>query len=195
MNFRTWVGALAMTAALGSYSFAQVSGKVTLEGKAPEMKTIDMSGVNSYKDGVVTRLYKGLAGLVKSRKITVVEGSGRLVAANAVEVDGTRYEATKALVIATGSYSRSLPGLDIDGERVITSEHALRLERVPSSVIVLGGGVIGVEFASVWKSFGADVTRLHGFLPATVERAADRYAAGIRRAGAQQRDRREAYLA
>jgi len=119
---------------------------------------IDMPTVNGYKDGVVTRLYKGLTGLVKSRKITVVEGSGKLVAPNAVEVDGTRYEAGKAVVLATGSYSRSLPGLEIDGERIITSEHALGLDRVPQSVVVLGGGVIGVEFASVWKSFGADVT-------------------------------------
>ncbi|HET6909448.1 MAG TPA: dihydrolipoyl dehydrogenase [Mycobacteriales bacterium] len=119
---------------------------------------IDMPTVNSYKDGVVTRLYKGLTGLVKSRKITVVEGSGKLVAPNAVEVDGTRYEAGKAVVLATGSYSRSLPGLEIDGERIITSEHALGLDRMPQSVVVLGGGVIGVEFASVWKSFGADVT-------------------------------------
>src|SRR5579885_1364206 len=118
----------------------------------------DMAGVNSYKDGVVTRLHKGLTGLVKSRKITVIEGTGKLVAKNAVEVDGTRYEASKAVVLATGSYSRSLPGLEIDGERIITSEHALKLDRVPSSVVVLGGGVIGVEFASVWKSFGADVT-------------------------------------
>jgi dihydrolipoamide dehydrogenase len=92
------------------------------------------------------------------RKIEVVEGSGKLVAPNAVEVNGTRYEATKAVVLATGSYSRSLPGLELDGERIISSEHALRLDRVPSSVVVLGGGVIGVEFASVWKSFGAEVT-------------------------------------
>ena len=127
-------------------------------GVRSSVDSIDMNGVNSYKDGVVNRLYKGLTGLVKGRGITVVEGSGRLVAANAVEVDGTRYEASKALVLATGSYSRSLPGLEIDGERVITSEHALRLDRVPQSVIVLGGGVIGVEFASVWRSFGADVT-------------------------------------
>jgi dihydrolipoamide dehydrogenase len=88
----------------------------------------------------------------------VVEGSGKLVAPDTVEVDGTSYKASKAVVLATGSYSRSLPGLDIDGTRIITSEQALRLETVPSSVVVLGGGVIGVEFASVWKSFGADVT-------------------------------------
>ena len=127
-------------------------------GVRSSLDGIDMAGVNSYKDGVVTRLHKGLSGLVKSRNITVVEGAGRLVATNAVEVDGTRYEASRAVVLATGSYSRSLPGLEIDGERIITSEHALTLDRVPSSVVVLGGGVIGVEFASVWKSFGADVT-------------------------------------
>jgi dihydrolipoamide dehydrogenase len=127
-------------------------------GVRSSLEGIDMPTVHTYKDGVVTRLYKGLSGLVKSRKITVVEGSGRLVAADTVEVDGTRYQGTKAVVLATGSYSRTLPGLDIDGERVITSEHALRLDHVPASAIVLGGGVIGVEFASVWKSFGADVT-------------------------------------
>jgi dihydrolipoamide dehydrogenase len=119
---------------------------------------IDMAGVNGYKDAVVERLYKGLAGLVKGRGITVVQGSGRVTSPNTLEVDGTTYTATKALVLATGSYSRSLPGLDIDGERIITSEHALSLDHVPASAIVLGGGVIGVEFASVWKSFGADVT-------------------------------------
>jgi dihydrolipoamide dehydrogenase len=127
-------------------------------GVKSSLEGIDMAGVNSYKDNVVGRLFKGLTGLVKSRKITVVEGSGKLVAADTVEVDGTRYTASKAVVLATGSYSRSLPGLDIDGERIIASEQALRLETVPKSVVVLGGGVIGTEFASVWKSFGADVT-------------------------------------
>jgi dihydrolipoamide dehydrogenase len=127
-----------------------VGVRSTLEG-------IDMAGVNSYKDGVVARLYKGLQGLVKGRAITYVEGNGRLVAPNAVEVDGQRYEGS-AVVLATGSYARTLPGLDIDGERVITSSEALRLDHVPGRVVVLGGGVIGVEFASVWRSFGAEVT-------------------------------------
>jgi dihydrolipoamide dehydrogenase len=129
----------------------KVGVRTTLEG-------IDMAGVNTYKDGVVDRLYKGLTGLVKSRSITVVEGSGTLTSSTTVAVDGATYTATKALVLATGSYSRSLPGLAIDGERIITSEHALQLDHVPASAVVLGGGVIGVEFASVWKSFGADVT-------------------------------------
>lgn len=116
---------------------------------------VDMAGVNSYKDGVVAGLYKGLQGLVASRGITYVQGHGRLVGPDTVEVDGTRYTG-RHVVLATGSYSRTLPGLEIGG-RVITSDQALGLDRVPSSVVVLGGGVIGVEFASVWRSFGADV--------------------------------------
>jgi dihydrolipoamide dehydrogenase len=116
-----------------------------------------MAGVNKYKDGVVARLFKGLAGLIKGRGITVIEGEGRLVAPTTVEVDGKQYTGSK-VVLASGSYSKTLPGLEVDGQRVITSEHALMLDRVPESAIVLGGGVIGCEFASVWKSFGADVT-------------------------------------
>jgi dihydrolipoamide dehydrogenase len=115
-----------------------------------------MVGVNSYKDGVVAKLYKGLQGLVKSRKIEMVAGDGRFEAPNAVTVGGERYVGRK-VVLATGSYARTLPGLEIGG-RVITSNEALRLEDVPRSVVILGGGVIGVEFASVFKSFGADVT-------------------------------------
>ncbi|MFX0594519.1 dihydrolipoyl dehydrogenase [Melissospora conviva] len=126
-------------------------------GVKTELLGIDMTGVNSYKDGVVARLYKGLQGLVKSAKVTFVAGEGKLVGPDTVEVDGKRYTG-RNVVLATGSYSRSLPGLEVDGEKIITSEHALKLEKVPSSVVVLGGGVIGVEFASVWRSFGADVT-------------------------------------
>lgn len=126
-------------------------------GVKAELVGIDMTAVNSYKDGVVSRLYKGLQGLVKGAKITFVEGAGKLVGQNTVEVDDKRYTG-RNVILATGSYARSLPGLEVDGERIITSDHALRLDRVPASAIVLGGGVIGVEFASVWKSFGVDVT-------------------------------------
>jgi dihydrolipoamide dehydrogenase len=126
-------------------------------GIKAELVGIDMAGVNEYKDGVVARLYKGLQGLVSAAKITYVAGAGRLVGPTTVDVDGQQYTGRK-LVLATGSYSRTLPGLELDGERVISSEHALLMDRVPTSAIVLGGGVIGVEFASVWRSFGADVT-------------------------------------
>jgi dihydrolipoyl dehydrogenase len=121
---------------------------------------IDMAGVNAYKDGVVAKLYKGLQGLVKSRKITLVQGSGRFEGPRTVVVgdgdDADRYVGGK-VVLATGSYARSLPGLDIGG-RIITSYEAIRLDEVPDRVVVLGGGVIGVEFASVFASFGARVT-------------------------------------
>ena len=127
-------------------------------GIKAELVGIDMAGVNAYKDGVVARLYKGLQGLVSgSKTLTYVTGEGRLVAPDTVEVDGQRYTG-RNIVLATGSYSRTLPGLELDGERVITSEDALTLDRVPTSAVILGGGVIGVEFASAWKSFGTEVT-------------------------------------
>jgi len=119
---------------------------------------IDMDQVNTYKDGVVARLYKGLQGLVKSRNVTYITGEGRLVGPHTVEVDGTRYTG-RNVVLATGSYARTLPGIEIGG-RVMTSDQALKIDWIPSSVIVLGGGVIGVEFASVWRSFGSEVTIL-----------------------------------
>jgi dihydrolipoamide dehydrogenase len=118
---------------------------------------VDMAGVNSYKAKVVEGLYKGLTGLVKSRKIEVVQGTGKLVSPTAVEVDGRRIEAHHVL-LATGSVPRSIPGLEIDHQRVITSNDALKLDGIPSSVVILGAGAIGCEFASVWSSFGAEVT-------------------------------------
>ncbi len=126
---------------------------------------IDMVKVNEYRDGVVGRLYKGLQGLVKSRNVTFVEGAGRLVGPNTVEVNGEQHTGTH-VVLATGSYARTLPGLEIGG-RIMTSDQALNMDYVPGRVIVLGGGVIGVEFASVWKSFGSDVTIIEG-LPSLV---------------------------
>ncbi len=127
---------------------ASVGVKASFEG-------IDMPGVNSYKDAVVGRLYKGLQGLVSAAKIDYITGWGRLVAQDTVEVDGRAYRGRNVL-LASGSFSRTL-GVEIGG-RVMTSEQALQLDTVPTSAIVLGGGVIGVEFASVWRSFGADVT-------------------------------------
>ncbi len=126
-------------------------------GVRTTLQGIDMPGVNAYKDRVVGRLYKGLQGLVKSRKITSVEGEGRLVSPTAVQVGDTTYEG-KHVVLATGSYARSLPGLEIDHERVITSDDVLTMDTIPASAVILGAGAIGVEFASVWRSFGAEVT-------------------------------------
>ncbi|HLS72845.1 MAG TPA: dihydrolipoyl dehydrogenase [Actinomycetaceae bacterium] len=162
---------------------------------------IDMGTVNSYKDGVVGRLYKGLQGLVKAAKnIDYITGWGKLVAKDAVEVDGTVYKG-RNIVLASGSYPRTLPGLEIGG-RVITSDEGLQLDTVPKSAIVLGGGVIGVEFASVWKSFGADVTIIEALpnlvpnedvaLSKALERAFRKrkinFATGTRFSGVEQND-------
>ncbi|MFI5895963.1 dihydrolipoyl dehydrogenase [Actinoplanes sp. NPDC051513] len=152
-------GCIPTKALLHAAEVAEQTREAEQFGIKAELLSIDMAGVNAYKDGVVARLYKGLQGLLKQDKITVVAGEGKLVAKDTVEVNGQRYTG-RNIILASGSYSRSLPGLEVDGKRVITSEHALRLDRVPSSAIVLGGGVIGVEFASVWKSFGAEVTVL-----------------------------------
>ncbi|CCH87101.1 Dihydrolipoyl dehydrogenase [Modestobacter italicus] len=141
--------------------------------------SIDMAAVHAFKDSVVGRLHKGLQGLVSSRKVDLIGGWGRLVAPDTVEVDGTQYRGAN-VVLASGSYPRSLPGLEIGG-RIITSEQALELDRVPASVIVLGGGVIGVEFASVWKSLGADVTIVEG-LPRLVPSEDEALSKGLERA-------------
>jgi dihydrolipoamide dehydrogenase len=151
------VGCIPTKALLHAAEVADSARDASQFGVRATLDGIDMAGVNAYKDGVVSRLFKGLAGLIKSRGITVIEGEGRLTGAHEVTVGDTAY-AGRHVVLASGSRSLSLPGLEPDGERVITSEHALRLDRVPESVIVLGGGVIGCEFASVWASFGAQVT-------------------------------------
>ncbi len=128
---------------------AQVGVRSSFDG-------IDMPRVNAYKDGVVGRLFKGLQGLAKAHQVTVVEGAGRLTGPDTVQV-GERRLRGRNVVLASGSYPRTLPGLEIGG-RVVTSDQALDMDWVPQRVVVLGGGVIGVEFASVWRSFGSEVT-------------------------------------
>ena len=149
-------GCIPTKALLHAAEVADETREGSKVGVLSQLTGIDMVQVNNYKDSVVARLYKGLQGLVSQRGVTYVEGTGRLVAPNAVEVNGTRYVG-RNIVLATGSYARSLPGLEIAG-RVVTSDQALVMDWIPPSVIVLGGGVIGVEFASVWRSFGSDVT-------------------------------------
>ncbi|WP_198412500.1 dihydrolipoyl dehydrogenase [Nocardioides mangrovicus] len=151
------VGCIPTKALLHAAEVADAARESEQFGVRATLEGIDMAGVNGYKDAVVGRLFKGLTGLVKGRGIEVVEGAGRLTSPTTVDVAGTTYTG-RHVVLATGSYPRSLPGLEVDGERVLTSEQALRLDSVPASVVVLGGGVIGCEFASVWRSFGAEVT-------------------------------------
>jgi dihydrolipoamide dehydrogenase len=150
-------GCIPTKALLHAAEIADHAKDAASVGVMTSFEGIDMPAVNGYKDKVVDRLWKGLQGTLANRKVEVVYGDGRLISPTAVAVGGTVYEGAH-VVLATGSEPRTLPGLAIDGVRVITSDQALVLDRVPASAIILGGGVIGVEFASVWRSFGADVT-------------------------------------
>jgi len=158
-------GCIPTKALLHSAELADHARDSAKYGVNVTLDSIDMPAVNAYKDGIIAGKYKGLQGLIKSKGITVIEGEGKLQGNNTVVVNGTPYTG-KNIVLATGSYSRSLPGLEIGG-KVITSDQALTMDYIPKSAIVLGGGVIGVEFASVWKSFGVDVTIIEG-LPSLV---------------------------
>lgn len=158
-------GCIPTKALLHSAELADHARDSAKYGVNVTLDSIDITAVNAYKDGIVAGKFKGLQGLIKSKGITVIEGEGKLQGTDTVVVNGTAYKG-KNIVLATGSYSRSLPGLEIGG-RVITSDEALTMDYIPKSVIVLGGGVIGVEFASVWKSFGVDVTIVEG-LPSLV---------------------------
>lgn len=154
-------GCIPTKALLHAGEVADSAREASQFGVNATLNSIDMNGVNSYKDGVIAGLYKGLQGLIKSRNVTYIEGVGRLINNNSIEVNGTVYTG-KNVVLATGSYAKTIPGLDIDGVRVMTSDHGTKLNYIPKSAIVLGGGVIGCEFASVWKSFGVDVTIIEG---------------------------------
>jgi len=154
-------GCIPTKALLHAGEVADSSRHASEFGVNAQFISMDMNAVNAYKDGVVSKLHKGLQGLIKSRNVTYVEGTGRLVSPNTVQVNGENYTG-KNIILATGSYPRTLPGLEIDGRQIVTSEEAMKFDYVPKSVIVLGGGVIGCEFASVWNSFGSEVTIVEG---------------------------------
>jgi dihydrolipoamide dehydrogenase len=150
------VGCIPTKALLHSAEVADVTRESAKYGVTSDFHGIDIAAVTTYREGIVAGKFKGLQGLIKSRGITVIEGEGKLVSPTTVQV-GSDTITGKNVVLATGSYSKTLPGLEIGG-RVITSEQALELDFVPKKVAVLGGGVIGVEFSSVWRSWGAEVT-------------------------------------
>lgn len=158
-------GCIPTKALLHSAEVVDVIKDAAHYGIQAQFGSIDMNAVNAYRDGIVERLFKGLTGLVNSKNVTVIAGEGRMVGPKTIAVGDDTYTGTN-LVLASGSYSKTLPGLEIGG-RVITSEQALQMTFVPNKVIVLGGGVIGVEFASIWRSFGTEVTIIEG-LPSLV---------------------------
>lgn len=122
---------------------------------------IDMNQVQGRKDKIVTVLTRGIEFLFKKNNIDWIKGSARLAGKGTIEVTGGETPVTltaKEIVIATGSSARSVPGIELDRKRIITSDEAIHLREVPKSIIIMGSGPIGVEFATVFKRFGSDVT-------------------------------------
>jgi dihydrolipoamide dehydrogenase len=133
------------------------AGRVAFGGAAP---TIDMEQVNTRKDKIVTGLTRGVEYLFKKNKIAWIKGTARLLGNGRIAVtDGDAQELeAREIVVATGSSARSVPGIEIDGTRIITSDHAIHLKSVPKSIVILGSGAVGVEFASIFHTFGSQVT-------------------------------------
>lgn len=139
---------------------------------------VDMAKVKEFQSGVVNKMYKGLSHLIKAKNVELVNARGRLTGPDTVTA-GQRVLRGKNIVLASGSYTKNL-GMNLGG-RILGSEHALFLDHVPGSAIILGGGVIGVEFASVWKSFGAEVTIIEA-LPHLVPNEDEAISKGLEKA-------------
>ena len=154
------VGCIPTKALLHSAEVADNTRDAAKFGVSATLHAVDVAGVSAYRQGIIDSKFKGLQGLLKARGIQTVDGYGTLTSPNTVQVGDTTITA-KNVVLATGSYSKTIPGLDIGG-RILTSEQALTLDFIPKHAIVLGGGVIGVEFSSVWRSWGSDVTIIEG---------------------------------
>lgn len=153
-------GCVPTKAMLHAAELADNAHEAASVGVLTEFQGVDIVKVNAFREGIVASKFKGLQGLLKAKGVTVFQGEGKLVFPTTVQV-GDDTLTGKNVVLATGSFSRSLPGLEISGN-VITSEQALELEWLPNRVVILGGGVIGLEFASVWRSFGVEVTIVEG---------------------------------
>ena len=153
-------GCIPTKALLHSAEVADTTKEAAHYGVNATFQSIDMVQVNKYRDSIVDKLYKGLTGLVGSKDITFVTGEGHMSGPLSITVGSDVYTG-KNILLATGSNTKTL-GIEIGG-RVITSDQALQMETIPAHVAILGGGVIGVEFASIWRSFGSEVTIIEGF--------------------------------
>ena len=153
-------GCIPTKALLHAAELADGARVAASHGVLTSFEGIDTAALHARKDKVVAQLHRGLTGLIGQAGIEVVSGRGRLVDTSTVEVEGeggTTRLSGRTVVLATGSYARTIPGVEL-GPRVMTSDRAMDLAEIPQRVAVLGGGVIGVEFASMLRSFGAEVT-------------------------------------
>ncbi len=157
-------------------------------GVLADLQGIDVPRMHAFRTDLVAKKYKGLQGLLKARGVEIVTAEGRIAGPGRVMAGGEEITASH-IVVATGARTRTIPGIDISG-RVLSSEQALALDEIPGSVIVLGGGVIGVEFASLWRSLGAEVTvveALDSLVPTEDEALRAQLARAFRTRGIQTR--------
>jgi dihydrolipoamide dehydrogenase len=157
-------------------------------GVRAELQGFDVPRMHAFREGIVAKKYKGLEGLLRARGVETVSAEGRIVGPGRVRA-GEEEITARDIIVATGARTRTLPGLEIGG-RVLSSEQALALDEIPGSVIVLGGGVIGVEFASLWRSLGAEVTvveALDHLVPTEDETLRTQLARAFRKRGIQTR--------
>lgn len=178
------VGCIPTKALLHAAEIADNTRDAAKFGVSASFHGVDVAGVSAYRQGIIDSKFKGLQGLLKARGIQVIDGHGVLTSPNTIQVGETTISA-KNVVLATGSYSRTIPGLEIGG-RILTSEQALTLDFIPNKAIVLGGGVIGVEFSSVWRSWGSEVTIVEGLprlVPAEDESVSKQFERAFRKRG------------
>ena len=154
-------GCIPTKALLQSAEVAEYAQEAADFGVKLDYEGIEVAALNAHKDGVVDKMWKGLQGALKGRGVETIIGSGKLTDANTVEVqteDGTRTVSAAAIVVATGSKPRELPFAPFDGDRILSSDHAMYLDELPTSAIILGSGAVGMEFATAWKAYGVEVT-------------------------------------
>jgi dihydrolipoamide dehydrogenase len=155
------VGCIPSKALLASSEkFEEAGHHLALHGVKVDKVALDLPTMMGRKDKVVGELTKGIEFLFKKNKVTYLKGAGALLGGGKVQVTGEANQtvSAKSIVIATGSDSTPLPGLTIDEKKIVTSTGALALEKVPEHMVVIGGGVIGLELGSVWRRLGAKVT-------------------------------------
>ncbi|GAW53753.1 dihydrolipoyl dehydrogenase [Nocardioides sp. PD653] len=150
-------GCIPTKAMLHAAEVADLARHSESYGIDADLRGINVPAMRAYMDGVIEKNWKGLEGLIESRNIRIVRDRGTLTGPSSVSAGGMSY-AGEHVVLATGSRPSTLPGVEPDGLRILTSEDALTLASIPDTAIVLGGGVIGCEFASAWTSLGSKVT-------------------------------------
>jgi dihydrolipoamide dehydrogenase len=154
-------GCIPTKAILQTAEVAELAQDAESFGVTLDYHGIEVGALNAHKDGVVDKMWKGVQGALKGRGVDTYLGTGKLTSKDTLEVEteeGTKTISAPAVVIATGSKPRELPFAPFDGERILSSDHALHLQELPSSAIVLGSGAVGMEFATAWDAFGVEVT-------------------------------------